>query len=148
MPATDPEVPRGERITDSANGLPVIHAVAQQATPAKVLANFEKIAKASERSIRTDVPRTMLAPMTELAGRIKGSKLRSISFETGVDGWNYLAPDWPKARARVKKAIQETAAATPDATATPSATAAATSSPASAKPRSDDLDQVCAYHPR
>ena len=126
----------------------VIHAVAQQATPANLVLNFQQVLASGKDSIRTDVPRTLIAPMAELAGRIQGTKLRSLAFEHGVDGWSFLNPDFAKARKRVQQTLRAAGKAN-DGGATASAAPIRAGSEAAARElgKNPDLDVACAYHP-
>lgn len=126
----------------------VIHAVAQQATPANLVLNFQQVLASGKDSIRTDVPRALIAPMAELAGRIQGTKLRSLAFETGVDGWSFLNPDFAKARKRVQQTLRAAGKAN-DAGASASAAPTRADSEAAARElgKNPDLDVACAYHP-
>ncbi len=133
----------------------VINAVVQQTTPQAVLANFQSILAAGEKTIQTDVPGSLLGDLLNLGLKVKGTPLRSVVFSPGDAGFQSYDPNWPAVRARVKKALKETekgveASATPSAT--PSSTASASSSPtptksSTAKPKSDDLEAICGYHP-
>jgi LCP family protein required for cell wall assembly len=135
----------------------VINAVVQQTTPDKVLTNFQAIAAAGQKTITTDVPRDLLPDLVDLGLKVKGTKLRSVVFDP-QSGFNSPNPNWPAVRAKVQKALKETAAgidATATATATPTATDSAspssTASPtkkATSKAKSDDLESICEYHPQ
>jgi LCP family protein required for cell wall assembly len=133
----------------------VINAVVQQTTPEKVLTNFQAIAKAGENTITTDVPRNLLGDLVDLGVKVKNTKLRSVVFTPGDAGFQSYDPNWSSVRARVQKALKETAKgvdATPtaSATATGSASPSATASPtksATSKAKSDDLEAICGYHP-
>ena len=132
----------------------VINAVVQQASPQNVLLNYQKVAQAGEKTIQTDIPRSMLPAMLTLADRVHGTTLRSVVFRAGDGGWVSANPNWAAVKTRVKKALKESAAsaAKPSASATASATAKpSTSAKPSASPttkaKSDDLDNECAYHP-
>jgi hypothetical protein len=89
----------------------------------------------------------------DLGMKVKGTKLRSVTFTPGVAGFLSYNPNWDKVRSRVQKALKETeSGVSPSASATPSGSASATpSSSASASPtgkaKSDDLAAVCGYHP-
>ncbi|MGC3994857.1 MAG: LCP family protein [Propionicimonas sp.] len=130
----------------------VINAVVQQTTPATVLANFQSIAAAGEKTITTDVPRSLLTDLVDLGVKVKGTKLRSIVFDPS-SGFSSPDPDWTAVRKKVQKALKETAAgieetASPSATASSTASASATpTKKATNKAKSDDLEQICAYHP-
>lgn len=129
----------------------VINAVVQQSTPTTVLQNYQAIAAAGAKTIQTDVPRTLLPAMLDLAGKVKGTKLRSVVFTPGTAGFESYDPNWTSVRARVQRALKETAAdAEPSATPTPSGSPATSLSPSSTptkKAKSDDLDVICGYHP-
>jgi LCP family protein required for cell wall assembly len=135
----------------------VINAVVQQTTPDKVLINFQAIAKAGQNSITTDVPRNLLSNLVDLGVKVKGTPLRSVVFSPGDAGFQSYDPNWTLVRARVQKALKETAkgvdeTATPTATTSPSGSASATPSSAptkssTAKAKSDDLEAICGYHP-
>ena len=140
----------------------VINAVVQQTSPQAVLTNFQSILAAGEKTIQTDVPGRLLPDLVELGMKVKGTPLRSVVFTPGVAGFQSYNPNWPAVRARVQKALKETAKGVPDPSATPSATSTAsatptasgTSSPSASsspsktpKPKSDDLEDICGYHP-
>jgi anionic cell wall polymer biosynthesis LytR-Cps2A-Psr (LCP) family protein len=125
----------------------VISAVVQQTTPAKVLANFQSIADAGENTITTDVPRNLLNPLVDVGLKVKGTPLRSVVFTPGDAGFQSYNPNWTAVRARVQKALKETAKgvdSTPTSTASPSATP---TKAATSKAKSDDLEAICGYHP-
>ncbi len=130
----------------------VINAVVQQSTPATVLQNFQAIAAAGEKSIVTDVPRTLLPDLLDVGVKVKGTKLRSVVF-TPSTGFNSGNPDWADVRKKVRKALKETASGVqpkPSATATPSGSSSPSSKPTkkpTAKAKSDDLEATCGYHP-
>ena len=133
----------------------VINAVAQQANPQNVLLNFQKIAAAGEKTVTTDIPDTMVGPMLELATKVQGTSFRSIVFVNGKDGFSTLTPNWEKVRKQVKTALKETTKANkPTPSADPSATPSGNPSESpstepskSAKPKSENLDDLCAYNP-
>jgi len=133
----------------------VINAVVAQSTPQAVLANFQSILAAGEKTIQTDVPRSLLPALLDLGVKVKGTKLRSVAFTPGAAGFQSYNPNWEKVRARVQKALKETEAGVdtkPTATPTPTSTGTSTTKPSPSpsktpKPRSDDLDAVCGYHP-
>ena len=133
----------------------VINAVVQQSTPQAVLANFQSIAAAGEKTIQTDVPRGLLPALLDLGTKVKNTKLRSVAFTPGDAGFQSYDPNWDAVRARVQKALKETekgidstpaATPPPSGTASPTASATPTKSP-TAKPKSEDLDAICGYHP-
>jgi LCP family protein required for cell wall assembly len=117
----------------------VINAVVQQTTPDKVLTNFQAIAKAGENSITTDVPSNLLPDLVDLGSKVKNTKLRSVVFDP-ENGFTSPNPNWTAVRKKVQKALRETEDGIDTASASPSATK-------SAKPKSDDLESTCGYHP-
>ena len=135
----------------------VINAVVKQTTPQAVLANFQQIAAAGEKTIQTDVPGSLLPDLLDLGMKVKETKLRSVVFTPGIAGFQSYTPNWPAVRTRVQKALKETAKGVqPSATPTPTSSASPTTSPSvSAKPtksptakaKSDDLADICGYHP-
>ncbi|GAA3068385.1 LCP family protein [Streptosporangium carneum] len=83
----------------------VIGAFAQQATPSAVLTNFVKIAGVAKRMAKTDIPREMLDPLTELALKVKNARITSLQF---VPPEFYSgSPDWQKIRAATARALRQ-----------------------------------------
>ncbi|MCC5578059.1 LCP family protein [Microtetraspora sp. AC03309] len=86
----------------------VIGALAQQASPATVLANFNKIAAAARHMFRTDIPRDLLEHLVPLGLKVKDAKITSLQFVPPVI---YTGnPDWAKIRKLSLKAIRESVA--------------------------------------
>ncbi|WP_245656411.1 LCP family protein [Microtetraspora fusca] len=86
----------------------VIGALAQQASPATVLANFSKIAAAARHMFRTDIPRDLLEHLVPLGLKVKDAKITSLQF---VPPTIYTGnPDWSKIRKLTLKAIRESTA--------------------------------------
>ncbi|MGC3955330.1 MAG: LCP family protein [Propionicimonas sp.] len=128
----------------------VINAVAQQANPLNVLTNFQKLAAAGEKTVNSDIPDSMVGPMLTLATRVQGTKLRSIGFENGKDGFSTLNPNWETVRKRVQTALKEAKKSNAEPTASSTPTASSSASPTNKptkKPKSSDLTDECAYNP-
>ena len=131
----------------------VINAVVEQTKPDVVLTRFNAIAAAGANNVITDVPRSKLPALLELAFKVKETKLHSVVFKPGVAGWVSANPDWPAVRKRVQAALKETAAEveagpTPSATTSPSSSKTPTKTPtASPTTKSENLEDACAYHP-
>lgn len=109
----------------------VIGALAQQVTPATVLANFNKIASAARHLFRTDIPRDLLEHLVPLGMKVRNAKITSLQF---VPPLIYTGnPDWVKIRKLTREAIRESMAerGTVAATASPmtSAGSAASATP-------------------
>ncbi len=139
----------------------VVNALVKQASPTKVLANYEAITKAGKNIIETDVPGPMLPALTTLALKVKDQELRSISFTNGKDGFSTTQPNWDVVRELVLEALEPPEpepepTATPSDAATPSASPSSTARPSgSASPTPSptptgavrSVDDECAYHP-
>ncbi|GIH27564.1 hypothetical protein Aph01nite_58740 [Acrocarpospora phusangensis] len=106
----------------------VIGALAQQASPAVVLANFTKIIQAAKRLFRTDIPRGLLEHLVDLGLKVKGAKITSTQF-VPPQIWPG-SPDWEKIKKMTLTAIRKSVGTTPVvATASPSASAPGGSTP-------------------
>jgi len=131
----------------------VIRAVAEQANPATVLANYESLTRAGQNIVETDAPNRVLPALLTLANRVRTQPMRSVSFENDVDGFSTVSPDWDLVRERVEDALEPpTAAPATSAPATPSASAgpAAEETPAAspdATPTPEAVLDECAYNP-
>lgn len=137
----------------------VIQAVANQAKPEVVLANYEALTRAGRNIIETDVPAASLPAFSELALRVKGRPMRSVSFENGQLGFSTVRPDWDLVRQRVQEALNpvatpspsESASSTPSATPTPKSTKSTKATP-SATPTPtpspvQNTEDECGYNP-
>ncbi|MEV5323771.1 LCP family protein [Nonomuraea sp. NPDC052634] len=133
----------------------VIGAFAQQATPAVILARFEKIARAAKRLAQTNIPRHLVQPLVELALKVKQAKITSLQF---VPPEFYSGrPDWAKIRRATKKAIADSVrparrAQTANVSASPSVTGASptrtramapTQTPTKNAAKAQSLDELC-----
>ncbi|GAA0409053.1 hypothetical protein Acor_83620 [Acrocarpospora corrugata] len=138
----------------------VIGALAQQASPAVVLANFTKIIRAAKRLFRTDIPREMLEHLVDLGVKIKGAKITSTQF-VPPQIWPGSA-DWEKIKKLTATAIRKSmtttpvvasatpsgavTASTPTATATPSVTPSGLATPTPNKNTADQtLSEICGF---
>lgn len=135
----------------------VVNAVIKQADPATILSNYQAIVASGEKTVTTNIPRTLLPALLDLAMKAKNAKQRSLVLDPD-SGFVFGHPDWAKVRSQVKKAIKETAQSNTSSASSPTSTdastpAASTSASASASPsaskkaKSEDLDDACAYHP-
>ncbi|WP_245658687.1 LCP family protein [Microtetraspora malaysiensis] len=106
----------------------VIGALAQQASPATVLRNFDRIAAAARHMFRTDIPRDLLEHLVPVGLKVKDAKITSLQF---VPPTIYTGnPDWAKIRLLTRKALHESTAdsrtAAAGVTASPSGTGTGT----------------------
>jgi len=81
----------------------VMNAMLQQLSPQTVIANFEKIAKASEQLVTTDLPASELGKFAELAMKARSQPLATVSFVPPVV--NTGRPDVAKIQSMVSAAI-------------------------------------------
>ncbi|WP_245657202.1 LCP family protein [Herbidospora mongoliensis] len=109
----------------------VIGALAQQASPPVVLANFTKIVSAAKRLFRTDIPRPLLEHLVTLGLKVKNAKITSTQF-VPPQIWPGSA-DWVKIHKMVATAIRKSnggvAPVQAGVTASPSGSVPATTAP-------------------
>ena len=81
----------------------VMNAMLQQLSPQTVVANFEKIAKASEQLVTTDLPASELGKFAQLAMKARSQPLATVSFVPPAV--NTSRPDVAKIQSMVTAAI-------------------------------------------
>jgi LCP family protein required for cell wall assembly len=81
----------------------VMNAMLKQLSPQVVVTNFEKIAKASEQLVTTDLPASELGKFAELAMKARSQPLATVSFVPPVI--NTGRPDVAKIQSMVSAAI-------------------------------------------
>jgi anionic cell wall polymer biosynthesis LytR-Cps2A-Psr (LCP) family protein len=114
----------------------LINDVAKQADAMTVLQGFERLADAAKRYVRTDLPQRQLPALVELAEKVRGTEIRSLSFVPPLI--NTADPDWWLIRKRVAQALsgrsRPHASRTPAPSPSPATTPATTPQP---------LDAIC-----
>jgi LCP family protein required for cell wall assembly len=129
-----------------------INAIAEEASPVKMLKRYTKLAATSKDIVRTDIPAKLLPAFVDLAGKVKGKPIKSVSFELS-DEFNPNDPDFDYMHAAVQAALNPPPPAQP-ATGTTGSTAPA--SPATGTPdtttdeapsKASDATEECAYRP-
>lgn len=131
-----------------------INAIAAEASPLKLLRRYTKLASASKNIVRTDIPRSLLPAFVDLAGKVKGRPLKSVSFELSSE-FDPNDPDFEYVRAAVRDALDPAPKAkpkTPDgSTEGPAVPATATGGPTTesdpAPSELRDATEDCAYRP-
>jgi len=88
-----------------------MNAMLHQLSPQTVLLKFEKIAKASEALVTTDVPRSEVDTFMQLALKARQLPIRTVSFVPPTI--NTGSPDIAKIQAMVKKAIAQSDGSAP-----------------------------------
>jgi len=81
-----------------------IKAIVDEASPVTVLKRYTKLAGAGKDIVRTDIPSALLPAFVDLAGKVKGKPLQSVSFERS-DEFDPNAPDFDYVRAAVQAAL-------------------------------------------
>jgi polyisoprenyl-teichoic acid--peptidoglycan teichoic acid transferase len=81
----------------------VMNAMLQQMSPTTVITKFEKIAKASEQLVTTDLPASELGTFAELALKARSQPVSTVSFVPPVINTGH--PDTDKIRAMIKAAL-------------------------------------------
>src|SRR3954447_26638767 len=81
----------------------VMNAMLQQLSPATVVTKFERIAKASEQLITTDLPASELGTFAELAMKARSQPVRTVSFVPPAVSTSH--PDIDKIKAMVRSAV-------------------------------------------
>ncbi|GAB6900208.1 LCP family glycopolymer transferase [Kineosporia succinea] len=106
----------------------VIAAVTEQADPVTIASNWTKIAKALKNNMATGIPQSDIQAWVELATRVKGGKVTSLSFTNEAVGGTTVDPDFDLMHTKVQTAIKKSEKAkkkksTATAAASPSASA-------------------------
>jgi LCP family protein required for cell wall assembly len=127
----------------------LLQAIAKQADPATVLAKFNRLAQATKRAVKTDLPRELIQPLVELSAKFKsGAQIKSLQFVPPVI--NPALPNFRIIRKKVTTAIAESEAkpAKPaQPSAQPSAPQTGGAAPVKRKKKADSatsLDLACA----
>jgi LCP family protein required for cell wall assembly len=123
-----------------------INAIAQEASPAKMLKRYTRLAKASKEIVRTDIPQKLLSAFVDLAGKVKNQPMKSVGFERSA-AFDPNEPDFDVMRTAVanalKPAVRKPSAGTSTGTPGGGSTPSANETPTKASNAEDD----CAYHP-
>jgi LCP family protein required for cell wall assembly len=82
-----------------------INAIAAEASPVKVLKRYTKLAAASKEIVRTDIPHTLLPAFVDLASKVKGQPMKSVSFELSAE-FDPNDPDFDYMRSAVQAALR------------------------------------------
>ncbi|GLX94946.1 LCP family protein [Herbidospora sp. NBRC 101105] len=111
----------------------LLNAVADQADPLKVLRGFERIADATKRYVSTDIPRSLVPDLIDLAPKVKEAEITSLQFVPPLIRTGN--PDWDLIKEKVAEALGER---TRPVAATPAA------KPKAKADKPIDLDDSCA----
>jgi anionic cell wall polymer biosynthesis LytR-Cps2A-Psr (LCP) family protein len=129
-----------------------VKAIVERATPRNVLTNYQAIAKAGEKLIRTDIPENLLGPLVTLGQRVKTAKITNIDLDKKKNFPSGRNPNYAGMRAIVAQALNPVrrppaTTAPRKLTTTPPSTAAQPRTRTTPKPAAGDLTSECAYNP-
>ena len=125
----------------------MIDAIIDEAKPLNLLRRYQALAAVGRQIVRTDIPSDLLPAFVDLAGTVKGSRVRSVVFRSSSE-FAPSFPDYGYVRAKVRAALRPHAAtggASPGPTAVPGATPSAT--PSAVPADAVDARDSCAYRP-
>jgi hypothetical protein len=116
----------------------LLGAIARQADPVRVLFSFNKIAKAARKLVATDLPRSLMPALLELASSAKSAKITGVSIDRFVFGGNNDDPDYGGIRREARRIMRSetTTAAKPSSSPSPSSSGASAHSSSSPTARS------------
>ncbi len=151
----------------------LMKAIIDQANPSTMLTKYEAIAAAGQKMIKTDIPSEMLPHLVNLSWKVKDGSISRVLFVHLENGFNTNHPDFDMMTERVRIAIEGTktggefgtapsspngqgsgqtqAPQNPSGTTSPSQGSSSSSSSSSESKEGkpiEQVDDVCAYHPR
>lgn len=111
-----------------------LNAIANEASPLKVLERYTRLASATKDIVRTDISSKLLPAFVDLAGKVKKQRIKSVSFERSAK-FDPNDPDFDYVHAAVRAALNPVRKS-------------AGSRPAGTDPgKLSDATEDCAYHP-
>jgi LCP family protein required for cell wall assembly len=123
-----------------------INAIAKEASPAKILKRYTRLAKASKEIVRTDIPQKLLSAFVDLAGKVKGKPIKAVGFERS-DEFDPNDPDFDYVHAAVAAALRPAIRKPTGGTTTGAPTGGATGGTDKAPSKVSDATEDCAYNP-
>jgi anionic cell wall polymer biosynthesis LytR-Cps2A-Psr (LCP) family protein len=120
-----------------------INAIAAEASPVTMLKRYTKLARASSQIVRTDIPHKLLPAFVELAGKVKGKPIKSVSFELSAE-FNPNEPDYDYVQAAVQEALTPRRRTRPTGAAAQSS-GVSTADADAAPSKASDATEDCAY---
>jgi hypothetical protein len=122
----------------------MIDAIINEAKPLNLLRRYESLAAVGQEILRTDIPQNLLSAFVDLAGRVKGSQVRSVVFRAS-DQFAPGNPDYEWVHQKVRRALHPPVHA--GATAPPSPGATPSDGPTADPADAVDAADTCAYRP-
>ncbi|GAA4629480.1 hypothetical protein GCM10023196_050760 [Actinoallomurus vinaceus] len=127
--------------------------IADQADPQTVVTHFEKLARAAQNTIFTNIPSALLPALVKLSGTVKhGADIRNLAFNPyKLAGFHVYQPDVALMRGVVARAVADSGNPQPSSTPTSAAkkkhpahrTVSATATPPSTSGGAVSLKNVC-----
>lgn len=134
-----------------------VKALVERATPQNVLTNFEAVAAAGEKLVRTDIPQKLLGDFVILGERVKTAKIANIDLDKKKNFPNGRDPNYAGMREIVAKALNPKPTTPRRTTTTRPSTATQPKPTTQSKPTTQpkpttkaddgDLSSACAYKP-
>jgi LCP family protein required for cell wall assembly len=121
-----------------------VKAIVDRATPQNVLTNYQSIAKAGEKLIRTDIPAKILPEFVTLGERVKTAKITNVDLDKKKNYPNGRNPNYAGMREIVRQALNPVPATRTTPKPSTSAKPRTTTKPTTS---SGDLTSACAYNP-
>jgi polyisoprenyl-teichoic acid--peptidoglycan teichoic acid transferase len=113
----------------------LLGAIARQADPVRVLFSFNRLAKAARKLVATDLPRSLMPALLELASSAKSAKIIGVSIDRSVFGGNNDDPDYGGIRQEARRILRAETAAAAKPSSNPSASSSRPSTQSSSSPK-------------
>ena len=81
-----------------------------------MLTRYEAIAQASSQMVETDIPKSALPAMVDLALRVKGGNMKRVLFQHGINGYNTTNPNFAMMRALLSDKLPQAEFSVPEGT--------------------------------
>ena len=113
----------------------LLGAIARQADPVRVLFSFNKLAKAAKKLVATDLPRSLMPALLELASSGKSAKITGVSIDRSVFGGNNDDPDYGGIRQEARRIMRTETATAARPSSSPTAASSGPSARSSSSPK-------------
>jgi LCP family protein required for cell wall assembly len=124
----------------------LLGAIARQADPVRVLFSFNKLAKAAKKLVATDLPRSLMPALLELASSAKSAKITGVSIDRSVFGGNNDNPDYDGIRQEAQRIMRSATTATAKPSSNPSGSSSRPSAHSSTSPTAGGSSSHSAKH--
>jgi LCP family protein required for cell wall assembly len=121
-----------------------IKAIVDAADPRTLVTKYQAIAKAGQKTLRTDIPQELLPALVQLALKVKSGTVSNVNLDVSKLRLKYLHPDYEGLRETVQNALAEPAPVASTPSKSPSRKPTVSKTPAAP---TQNLADACAYHP-